>query len=146
MQLVMPSPGDALWERVRAYAQECSWRAGESLAGDMRRGAFSDWERVIAAVRDGEVCGYCTVAKTDCLPDAPYTPYIGYIFVGEAHRGNRLSERMIEFAMGYLKSLGFDRAHIVSDHENLYEKFGFAVIDRREAPWGAIEKVYMRKL
>ena len=30
--------------------------------------------------------------------------------------------------------------------ENLYEKYGFNVIDRKTAPWGSVEKIYMRKL
>lgn len=140
------TPGDALWERLRAYAKGCSWSAGKALSEAMREGAFADWERVIAAVRDGEVCGYCTVAKTDCIPDAPYTPYIGFLFVGEPHRGHRLSERMIGFASDYLKGVGFDRVYLVSDHENLYERYGFAVIDRRMASWGAMQKIYMRRL
>lgn len=145
-QFRLLTSGDALWEDVRAYAEGCSWRAGKALSGAMKTGALTGWERVIAAVEGGEICGYCTVARTDCIPDAPYTPFVGFIFVGEAHRGNRLSQRMIEFAKGYLKSLGFDRVHIVSDHENLYERFGFAVIDRRTAPWGEMQKIYMQRL
>ena len=53
---------------------------------------------------------------------------------------------MIEFAMRHLKSIGFDRVYVVSDHENLYEKYGFTVIDKKIAPWGEEEKIYMQKL
>lgn len=134
------------WNDVMMYAEKCSWSAGKFLAKEMRNDAFSDWERVIAVFDGDEICGYCTVRKDDCIPDVEYTPYVGYIFVGEAYRGQRLSEKMIDFASDYLKSLGFDRVHIVSDHENLYEKYGFEVIDRKIAPWGSLEKIYIRKL
>ena len=140
------APGDALWEPLRAYAAGCSWRAGKSLAGAMGAGAFTGWERVIAAAEGETLCGYCTVTATDCIPGLPYTPYIGYVFVDEAFRGRRVSERMLAFASDYLRSAGFDRAYLVSDHENLYEKYGFKVIDRRLAPWGELEKIYMRRL
>ena len=30
--------------------------------------------------------------------------------------------------------------------ENLYEKYGFCVIERKVAPWGAEEKIYRKKL
>lgn len=146
MAIEIIASSSPLWERVADYADACSWRAGQALARDMRSGAFTGWERVIAALDEGRVCGYCTVTKTDCIPDVPYTPYIGFVFVDEAYRGNRLSEKMIRAAMDYLKSLGFDRVYLTSDHENLYEKYGFTVIDRKTASWGAEEKIYMRQL
>ena len=67
------------------------------------------------------------------------------MFVDEAYRGHRLSRQMISYAMDYLKSVGFDRVYLVSDHENLYEKYGFRVIDRKIAPWGSEEKIYMQE-
>ena len=48
--------------------------------------------------------------------------------------------------MVYLRSAGFDRVHIVSDHEGLYEKYVFTVIDQKTAPWGEEEKIYLRTL
>ncbi|MCM1257628.1 MAG: GNAT family N-acetyltransferase [Roseburia sp.] len=104
------------------------------------------WERVLVALDNQNICGFCTVAATDCIPDLPYTPYIGYLFVGEAYRGRRLSQELIQYAMAFLKAVGFDRAHIISDHENLYEKYGFQIIDRRPAPWGAMQNIYMQLL
>lgn len=140
------TPSDELWSRVRNYAESCSWKAGKSLANDMDNNVFKEWERVIVAFDNEKICGYCTVAKTDCIPNVCYTPYIGYMFVGEEYRGNRLSQKLIQYAMDYLKTVGFDKVHIVSDHENLYEKYGFHVIDRKIAPWSSEEKIYMQKL
>ncbi|MBD5094494.1 MAG: GNAT family N-acetyltransferase [Subdoligranulum sp.] len=146
MQMRIITPSDELWNEVEKYAEKCSWRAGKFLANEMKNRSFSDWERVIVCFEDKEICGYCTVAKKDCIPNVSYTPYIGYIFVGEPYRGNRISQKMIEFAMRYLKSIGFDRVYVVSDHENLYEKYGFTVIDKKIALWGEEEKIYMQKL
>ena len=136
---------DELWCKVRNYAENCSWKAGKVLANTMDSNAFQDWERVIVALDNGKICGYCTAAKTDCIPNVPYTPYIGFLFVDEAYRGNRLSQQIISYAMDYLKSVGFDKVYLVSDHENLYEKYGFSVIDRKMAPWGSEEKIFMQK-
>jgi len=112
----------------------------------MNNNEFQDWERVIVALDDGKICGFCTVAKTDCIPNVVYTPYIGYMFVDELCRGNRLSQQLILYAMNYLKSIGFDKVYLVSDHVNLYEKYGFHIIDRKIAPWGSEEKIYMQEL
>ena len=118
----------------------------KSLADAMDHDTFTEWERVVAALDQQKICGYCTVTKTDCIPDVSYTPYIGYLFVGEKYRGKRLSQKLIQYAMDYLKSIGFEQVYIVSDHENLYEKYGFNVIDRKAAAWGTVEKIYVQKL
>lgn len=146
MNIKTLTSADKLWSKVKKYAENCSWRAGKALAQMMDKGAFQDWERVVAALDGEEICGYCTVAKTDCIPDAEYTPYIGFLFVDEAYRGNRLSQQIILHAMDYLKSVGFEKVYLVSDHVNLYEKYGFEVIDRKMAPWGEEEKIYVQVL
>lgn len=146
MEIKIITSSDDLWNRVKNYAENCSWKAGKSLADNMENNIFEDWERVVVALENENICGYCTVVKNDCIPNVHYTPYIGYIFVGEKYRGNRLSQKLIQYAMDYLKSIGFKKVHIISDHENLYEKYGFYVIDRKIAPWGSEEKIYVRKL
>ena len=137
---------DALWDEVKRYTAACSWRAGKSLAQEMQNHAFSDWERVFVLHENGNIYGYCTVAKKDCIPDLTYTPYIGYLFVDEKKRGHRMRQKLILAAMDYLRNVGFHEVYLVSDHENLYEKYGFSVICRAAAPWGAVEKIYHQSL
>lgn len=146
MEFKIITSADELWNKVRNYAENCSWKAGKSLANAMGNNVFKDWESVIAAVDGDKICGYCTIAKTDCIQNVSYMPYIGFIFVDEQYRGNRLSEKLIEKAKNYLKNIGFDKVFLVSDHENLYEKYGFCVIDRKIAPWGTEQKIYMQSL
>ena len=74
--------------------------------------------RVIVALDQQKICGYGTVSKTDCIPDICYPPYIGYLFVDEEYRGNRSIQKLIQYAIDYLKSIGFDRVHLISDHDN----------------------------
>lgn len=111
----------------------------------MKSNEFSDWERVFVALEDNYIVGYCTIAKIDCIPDIKYTPYIGYIFVNEHYRGNRLSQKLIGSVIEYAKQLKFDKVYIVSDHINLYEKYGFIKIDEKPAPWNqnTMESIFM---
>ena len=136
---------DDMWEAVINYADNCSWGAGKNLARQMRTSDFRDWERVFIALVDNQIAGYCTLAKTDCIPKVPYTPYIGYMFVGEPYRGHRFSEKLINFALAYAKRVGFDKVYLVSDHVNLYEKYGFIKIDEKPAPWNpeTLETIFM---
>lgn len=144
MQFIAITSSDEMWEKVIQFAQNCSWGAGKSLAQNMADNAFTDWERVIVALHGREIAGYCTAAKSDCIPNVSYTPYIGYLFVDEKYRGQRLSQKLISYAMSYLQAQGFQQVYLVSDHENLYEKYGFKVIDKKMAPWGEMEKIYYK--
>ena len=144
MEIKIITSSDMLWAQVITYAESCSWRAGKFLAGQMRHGGFHGWERVLVAVENKEIAGYCTVCEKDVIPDLPYTPFICSLFVGEPYRGARLSQRIIEAAMAYIRTLGFDAAYLFSDHIGLYEKYGFAEIGTCPAPWGEMQKLYRR--
>lgn len=146
MEIKTITSTDSEWTKVMDYAENCSWIAGKNLANQMKMEHFKEWERVFIAIENDEMAGYCTIAETDCIPDVPYTPYIGFMFVGEKFRGNRLSQKLIIKAMAYAKELGYEKIYLISDHDNLYEKYGFSVIDKKMAYWGAEEKIYMQRL
>ena len=48
-----------MWNKVKNYADSCSWKAGKSLANAMMNNGFKDWERVIVAADNKKICGYC---------------------------------------------------------------------------------------
>ncbi len=146
MEIKIITSSDPLWKQTMTYAESCSWRAGKFLAGQMRQGGFHGWQRVLVAVEAETICGYCTVCEKDCIPDLPYTPFICSLFVGEPYRGEHLSQRLVESAMDYIRTLGFTAAYLFSDHIGLYEKYGFTEIGKYPAPWGEIQKLYRRSL
>ena len=88
----------------------------------MDNNGFNDWEMGIVAVDNEKNCGYCTVSKTDCIPNVEYIPYIGFMFIDKEY--NRLSQQLIEYAIDHNK-VGYNKVHMVSNHKNLYEKYGF---------------------
>ena len=133
------------WADVVAFAEACSWRAGPALARLMRENAFPDWERVFAAAVDGEIAGYCTFTAHDEIPpEEGFTPFIGFVFVGEAYRGQRLAGRMIDAVMDYAASLGFPRVYIMSGEVGLYEKYGFAPLGEYRTIYGSTDRLFVR--
>ena len=110
----------------------------------MRNGAFTDWESVLTVLDDDcSIMGYCTVAKKDCLPDdVPFTPFISFMFVDEAYRGNRHSEKLIGKAKEYLKEQGFEKVYLCSREEGLYEKYGFVKLGDYADKWGNAEQLF----
>ena len=146
MEIQCIQPGDELWLRTTEYARGCSWRAGKDLAAEMENCHFTEWERVFVATQQDEIAGYCTVSKKDCIPNVAYSPYISFVFVGENHRGRRLSKRMIDCACRYLDGLGFETVYLVSGEKGLYEKYGFVRIDERKSLEGHREQIFQKTL
>lgn len=136
-----------LWVKTAGYAERCSWRAGKVLAERMRSGSFKDFERVFAVFTDEAPAGFCTFTVNDAL-DEKYglSPFIGFVFVGEEHRGNRLSEKMIRAALRYADSIGFKKVYISSDEKGLYEKYGFTKLEGLfDTIYGTSEQLYAKE-
>ena len=135
------------WLTVSEEVATVSWRAGQSLADKMSNSSFSDWERVIIARSDNyELMGFCTVTREDGLTNSLITPFIGYVFVEEAYRGNRVSEKLIHHAECYLRGLNFTESYLVSGEVGLYEKYDYQKIRLVETVSGEKEGLYKKDL
>ncbi len=135
------------WGITSAFAEKCTWRAGKRLSELMCSNFFKERERVFAVFEDGEPVGFCTLSEKDELdPKYPYSPLIGFVFVDEAHRGRRISGRMIEKVLEYAKSIGYDKAFVMSGEKGLYEKYGFEYMGDFESIYGGKERLFVISL
>lgn len=146
MTIIWLSIQDLLWEKVIWYANDCSWEAGPLLAQKMIENDFSDWERVFVAIEDDKIVWFCTFTKEDWISDCEYAPFVGFMFVDEGYRGQRLSERLIDSVEEYAKTLDFKNLYIVSDHRWLYEKYGFNKIDESIDIQGRRETIFCKTI
>ena len=139
---------DDLWQIVAEYAANCSWQPTAGyFAHRMEQNDFSDWERVFAALKNRDVIGFCALKKSSTNFGDEFSPYIGFMFVDEAYRGNRISEKLCSSAIEYAKTIGFTKVHLCSEIANFYEKYGFVKIDERQAPdYGAMLSIYERNI
>jgi GNAT superfamily N-acetyltransferase len=143
MEVCIAEKGSPLWNELITYAEGCSWRAGRELARLMREDAFMGFERVFAACEGSRIAGFCTLTEKDELPPGqPYSPFIGFIFVDEAFRGQRISEQLIKKAAGYACGAGFGKVYIMSGEVGLYEKYGFTKIGDFETIYGGTEQLF----
>lgn len=144
MEIAELTRKNLMWNEVADYADDCPWKVGKNLAKLMREDSFEDFERVFAATENGRIIGFCTLTKKDSLPPKYlYTPFIGYMFVDEAHRGKRISEAMIEHVRSYARISGFGRVYLTSGEKGLYEKFGFRPLGEYETVYGTKEQLYI---
>ncbi|MBO2517415.1 MAG: GNAT family N-acetyltransferase, partial [Clostridiales bacterium] len=87
-KILVMTYGHEWWNKAADFAEHCSWRAGKTLADMMRRNTFAENERVIAALCNGEIAGFCTFSNRDELPEKyPFSPFAGFVFVDERFRG-----------------------------------------------------------
>lgn len=141
------SPGHRYWEETASLAENCSWKAGPFLSEKMNGNLLQSWERVCAARVDGKIAGFCAFLEKDEMPDEYlFSPFIGFVFVDEAYRGNRLSELMIRHIVAYARELGFENVYIMSGEVGLYEKYGFTKLGDYPTIYGSVDQLFMMKM
>ena len=67
-----------LWNKTITFAENCSWRAGAALAKRMRENDFAENERVLVALENDDIAGFCTFANKDELPAKYGFEKLGY--------------------------------------------------------------------
>lgn len=142
IEVILITKNDLYYNEAIKYAKNCSWKAGASLARKMESDYFKDWQRVIITLVDGHIAGFATVVATDSIENTNYMPFIGYVYIDNDFRGKRLSQRMIDEAVKYLKSLGFKKVYIHSGEVGLYERFGFKEITKALNKHNELEVIY----
>ena len=137
--------GHKFWEKTLQMAAKCSWKAGPFLSEKMVKNDFEEWERVFCAVENGEPVGFCTLTAKDELPEKyEFTPFIGFVFVDERHRGKRLSQLLINNAVLYARDLGYKKIYTMSGDVGLFEKYGFVMIGECETVYGTTEQLFVK--
>ena len=137
---------DEYWDKLIDFVRKSSWRASPIIANNWEENNYLDWERIFVAIENNNIVGHCSLNEKDSIPNVEYTPYIQSVFINEQFRGNRLSEKLILYAMSYAKSLGFEKVYIVSDHKNFYEKYGFEKIDEKKDYRGEPQSIFVHKI
>ena len=140
-------PGCKIWDDTIEFAKNCSWRAGAYLAQKMEVNDFDENEHVIVAICDGNIAAFCTYANKDELPpEYEFTPFVGFVFVDEKYRGNRLSEKLIQSACDLARKQGFLKMYIMSGEIGLYEKYGFIKMGDYETIYNSVDQLFYKDL
>ncbi len=129
------------------FVENFSWEdVKEHTLQVLRNWEFSDWETMFVALINNQIVGMASIMKTDYYPLPEFFPWISGVFVDEGHRGHRISERLIEDANKYAKSVGFDKTYIPSEHVGLYEKYGYHYLKDIVNYGNGIDRLYVKEL
>jgi len=139
--------GSALAKELLEYVRNFSWEeVKEHMVRLIETWPFTEWETMFAAVADGKIVGMASIMKTDYYPLPEIYPWISCVFVSEEYRGNRISQRLIDFANDYARENGFERTYIPSEHIGLYEKYGYRYLREIRNYGGGMDRLYVKEL
>lgn len=129
------------------FIKNCSWiEVKEHLASMVENWSFTEWETIFVATVNEKIVGICSIMKTDYYPLPELYPWISSVYVKEDFRGNRISEKLIEFANQYAKEIGFDKTYIPTEFEGLYEKYGYQFIKKITNYGGGIDRLLVKEI
>ncbi|SUP35874.1 acetyltransferase [Vibrio owensii] len=97
-------------------------------------------------VTEGEIAGCFGLIINDFVSRHDLYPWLSSLFIEPQHRGKRLSELLFNHALNAAKSMGFQSLYLTTDHDGLYEKFGWDRIEDAYDPSGYVTKVYRKSL
>lgn len=74
---------------------------------------------------DGEIVGGLGVIENDFHDRKDLTPNICAVYTEEAHRNRGIAGRLLDMAVGDLKSKNITPVYLLTDHVGFYERFGW---------------------
>lgn len=125
----------------------CDWGAAKFLAQLIKEKRLEEYvgEGTLYLLWCGiEIAGFIILGEKDGLPDPNRTPWLSFLFVAPAYRGRRLGKRLIDHACEAAIESGHQQVFLCTDHEGLYEKYGFTYLESRKDVWGDMSRIYMR--
>ena len=145
MEIILVNENEPYWDKLMAFSSKCSWNPGKNLATRMENGDFTGDEQIFAAIENDEIAGFCVFEENGYIPpEYNYHPFINLVFVDEAFRGKRVSEKLIEKALSYGKELGLSKVYLKSENRGLYDKYGFRT-DAKVTAWMPLQEPYVEK-
>lgn len=129
---------------------QCDWEAGQYLAYLLKSNGLFDLvgenSRVLLLTEGDELISFCTLAKYDDVQPTELTPWIGWIYTFPAFRGKHLAGKLLEYAESLAKDDGAEAVHISTNHNGLYEKYGYEFLRYDKDVEGEDTKIYVKRI
>lgn len=129
---------------------ECDWDAGKYLAYLLSTNGLDqlvgDGSRVLMIADGDKLAAFCTLAKYDDVQPTDLTPWTGWIYTFPTFRGRRLAGKLLEYAEGLARDDGATALHISTNHDGLYEKYGYEFYTMAKDVEGEDTKIYIKRL
>jgi GNAT superfamily N-acetyltransferase len=130
--------------------KESDWGAGQFLYDLLKNQKLKELvgeNTKVLLLTDGEnLVSFCTFAEKDDIQPTDLTPWIGWIYTFPNYRGNRYAGELLKYAEVLAEEDGIKHIYISTNHEGLYEKYGYEFFKIMKDIEGEDSRVYVRNL
>ncbi len=131
----------------KQWASEASMMVYEDCINSAihAEGALPQW--YLLYEEDGDaIIGCAGLITNDFISRMDLYPWLCALYIEPEHRGKMYSGELIARIKADTKAFGYPALYLCTDHEGLYEKFGFEHIAMGYHPWGERSKIYKAHL
>ncbi|MEH0390709.1 GNAT family N-acetyltransferase [Vibrio mimicus] len=91
---------------------------------------------------NGKVVGCYGLILNDFISRHDLYPWLCSVYISPEHRGQRLSGTIFSHAKEIVRMMGYSNLYLTTDHDGLYEKFGWIRIEDGYSPEGEVSRIY----
>ena len=130
--------------------KESDWGAGKFLYELLKSNKLKELvggnTKVLMLVDGENLVSFCTLADKDDIQPTKLTPWIGWVYTFPDYRGHRYVGKLLSYAETLAKADGMRNIYISTNHEGLYEKYGYEFYEMMKDMHGEDSRVYVRRL
>lgn len=130
--------------------KESDWGAGqflyELLKNEKLKQYVGENTKVLMLVDGDNLVSFCTLADKDDIQPTELTPWIGWVYTFPNYRGSHNAGRLLSYAETLAKEDGMKNIYISTNHDGLYEKYGYEFFEMMKDIYGEDSRVYVKHL
>lgn len=130
--------------------KESDWGAGQFLYELLKKQKLKEYvgenTKVLMLVDGENLISFCTFAEKDDIQPTELTPWIGWVYTFPHYRGQRYVGKLLSYAEELAKTDGIHSIYISTNHNGLYEKYGYEFFKMMKDMHGEDARVYVRYL
>ena len=130
--------------------KESDWGAGQFLYELLKNQKLKEYvgenTKVLMLTEGGDLISFCTFADKDDIQPTELTPWIGWVYTFPHYRGHRYVGKLLSYAEALAKTDGINSIYISTNHNGLYEKYGYEFFEMMKDMHGEDSRVYVRYL
>lgn len=130
--------------------KESDWGAGQYLYGllkDQKLGELvGPRVRVLLLTEGEQLLSFCTLADKDDIQPTELGPWVGWMYTFPVCRGHRYAGLLLRHAESMARADGADAVYISTNHDGLYETYGYEFMQVMKDIDGQDSRVYIKRL
>lgn len=130
--------------------KESDWGAGQFLYELLKNQKLKEYvgenTKVLMLVEGENLISFCTFADKDDIQPTELTPWIGWVYTFPDYRGHRYVGKLLLYAEELAKKDGIHNIYVSTNHNGLYEKYGYEFYKMMKDMHGEDSRVYVRHL